>query len=355
MSVTRNAKALAVIENALEAVYDDKVTTTHVLLMCQEIAQLLDIEKEKGWIECELAGYPPPPPDGNWEGRVRLTISRYVQLIGTAPKPSVVFPQPTVQQTADLIAHGSPAPLLFHVEESCDFLETAKVEIQLSKWVDINFEAYTVPVTYYSKLSVDRMRSIARSTRARAHHFLSTQEISIRFGPLMKHILDESMNLVNTRIAEMEPRLLEELTDILQKQQEGTTELDWRGTADACRNSLQRFTEILLIDEMIPSDEERPKEDRTRDKVSLIVKWTKSMIPSNHGEKEVDLVQTAFDYFFYYFRSITAIIEKVKHKPMSEVTKDEVDRVVVYLFLWMADLIRLLERAGYDWTRAIRK
>jgi hypothetical protein len=349
----RNEVALAIIEKALKAIYDNHVTTTHILLMCQELVQLLDIEKDNEWIEYELTGYPPLPQGEKYEGYIFPPISRYIKLMGTVPKPSGIFPQPTVQQTAELIAHNNPTPLFFPVLESCDYLETTKDDMQLSKSIDISFEAYTVPITYYSKLSINRMRSIAKSTRARAHRFLSSHGISIRFGPLVKHIFDESMKIVNTKVADLDSRLLKELTDILQKQQEDTTDFDWRSTADACRNILQKFTEILLIDEMIPPGDNRPKEDQTREKVSLIIKWAKSILPGNHGEKDINLIEKAFDYFYYYFKSLTTIIEKVKHKPMTEVTKDEVDRVVAYLFLWMADLIRLLERVGYDWNKAV--
>ena len=194
------------------------------------------------------------------------------------------------------------------------------------------------------------MRGIASSVRIRIHEFLVSQKIALALKPQLLDIFDDTMTLIASKLTDLDPDLLEELEKIVEKLQ-SKSELDWRSIVDSCRTIIQRFTDVVYLEEMVPDDEEKPAHDRTRNKCRQIAVWALSQFDKKLSKSpEGSRIEQIPSYLDNYYEMIIRSVEKVKHKDMRTLHKDEVDRVVIYRILWMADLIQLLTRADYSWT-----
>ncbi|MFW9843580.1 MAG: hypothetical protein ACFFEV_03300, partial [Candidatus Thorarchaeota archaeon] len=49
--------ALGIIEATLTSVYDDDITTSQLLMKCQNVAKILGVDDENKWLLLELQGY----------------------------------------------------------------------------------------------------------------------------------------------------------------------------------------------------------------------------------------------------------------------------------------------------------
>ena len=58
MASIRKEEALSIIEKALKDVHDDAVSVSSLLMKCQSVMRLLNLEEDVDWITYELSGYP---------------------------------------------------------------------------------------------------------------------------------------------------------------------------------------------------------------------------------------------------------------------------------------------------------
>jgi len=347
MKSKRIEEATRLVEDAIIDCFDREVPIFDALMKCNAIAKLLEIDDENKWIQNEIRGYP-------------SSTSKKGATLSSSSLPSYRH----VQLTADLSGSSkhsksslwydyhpqTPQDLEFWVTEPIGYLESVN-EYKVTRAVVIERgRGYTYLL--FSTMTKGRINSILMSVRARMHEFLMEQKAVLVFSPLVEHIFEGTKNIVVSKLTDLDPDLVDELFKMLDRQQIGGTELDWRGAADACRNILQRFTEILITPEILGDENPKPDEDDTIGKMSLIINYVRSKTRGKKGKKSVEFVSAGLDYFFNYFKSLKHIVESVKHKPMSQIEKDEVDRAVAYTFLWMGDVIRLLEKVGYNWDKA---
>ncbi len=347
MKSKRIEEATRLVEEAIIDCFNREVSIMDALMKCNAIAKLLEIDDEHKWIRYEIEGYP------SSQSTKGVTLSS-----GSLPSYRHIL---LTANLAGSSKHGEfslwhrsrpqmPQDYEFWVTEPIGFLETVeKYEVKRTITTELG-SSYTYLL--FSTMTKGRINSILMSVRARMHEFLMEQKDILVFSPLVEHIFESTKNIVISKLTELDPDLVDELFKMLDRQQTGGTDLDWRGAADACRNILQRFTEILITPEILGEENPKPDEDDTIGKMSLIINYVRSKTRGKKGKKSVEFVSAGLDYFFNYFKSLKHIVESVKHKPISQIEKDEVDRAVAYVFLWMGDVIRLLEKAGYDWDKA---
>ncbi len=351
-------EALSLIEETLKEIYTEGASVSRLLLRCSNISKLIGSKDAEEWINFELNGYPNPSIIG--QKSTNHFIPKYRCYDLNDWKPIGLGPLDMIEKhsSLDTIEQRSifwralfrfiPYEVPFYVTFPIGYIEDLKENPSLFRIIQ-NPEQQDDQIRVTSVIDRNRLRSILHIVRARINDYLITQQIALKFHPILQHIFDETKDLVSNRLARIDPRLFDEITKMVLRQQETNNELEWRATADACRNTLQRFTEILLIQDMLPDEQVRPREDDTVGKVALVIAWIKSRIGIGHGDEEIHGIKAGHDYLIEYFKSLKARTEKTKHKPMGIITKDEVDRIVIYLILFIADLIRLLDRADYPW------
>lgn len=355
MASDNKQEAFELIETALSDTYKDTVTTSVLLLKCQRISMLLDSKQENEWIWKELEGYDMDEdvPQYRCVGLTSKIV--YSRIIDEKPEEQVL----TYSQLRGANIHH-----VFQIRAPVHYLEKSNRELMSQDRLVIPFSKDTpirrllglfkitkpVEVRFDAGIPVDSMRGIASSVRNRIHEFLLLQQTTLGLKPHLQSIFDDTMNLIASKLSTLDPNLLEDLRGLIEKLQ-SKSDLDWRSIVDSCRTIIQRFTDSVYLEEMVPVGEEKPAYDQTRNKCRQIAVWALSQFNAKLDDSpEGSRIERIPSYLDDYYEIIIRSVEKVKHKDIRTLRKDEVDRIVIYTILWMADLIQLLSRANYSWT-----
>lgn len=354
MTTERTNEAIRLIDETLNDVHDHDIPVSSLLLRCHSISKLLKSKDTQDWIMYELKGYPEPPSIKSVkETQTPLPNYRFYRsmewdIVGINNTQSLKSMRILWKAMFGFIPHQVP----FHITKPVGHLESLDRDLAVTRYI----EDPKTPESYLTILGkVDRVSAQAVLTvvRARVNDFLITQKISLQFQPRLHHIFDDTYHTVSSRLSEISPQLFEEVSEILLGQGENYSEINLRKSADSCRNIIQRLTDIILTDDMIPAEITRPVESDTVGKVALITKWARTKIGRGYGTEEIHNIQGGHDFLVESFKILKRTTEKVKHKEMDKITKSEIDRVVIHLILWIANTIHLLDRAGYSWSKGL--
>jgi len=336
------------------------------LMMCQRIALLLDTKEMDEWIWLELMGYQQPTNDENPEDW--LPEYRLLKTIGMSEG---VHSQGLTDTDRMILNYGykkskTRQGILFPVQVPCSQLEQSNEELVVRRTIAFDKSLREKPEKLFfgmveirddftlflqGTITVPEMRAIASVIRSRVHEYLLSRRNALLLESQIQGILDSTMDLIASKLAILDPNLLREVRNLMEKQQ-SDSELDWRGVADACRTVIQRFTDMIYLEEMIPVGGSKPGHDKTLNKCRQIAIWALSRIRTKPDDSpEGARIRRIPDYLDGYYETIVRGVEKVKHKDTRKLRKDEVDRVVIYMVLWMADMIQLLSRAEYPWLK----
>ncbi len=320
--------------------------------MALRAAELLDPESDEHvWIALELQGYPQGgllKEEDTVPPKYRTPLYRWADLLASGPEPRITYSPPDSDLLERIHRANDVRSITFLVSEPIEVLEEANTPVFRSDSIVQDDGFNKTIVTWVATMPVYRMQSIVKAVRSRVHAFALTKLVSIEFGEATKHLLEGSRVYVAEKMEILSPDLLRELLETLEKQESGRTDINSRIVVQNCLTFVQRITDILLRDSMIPESESRPSTGQTRNKLSLILAWAKKNSTKKLDE-ERELVKRTFNHFFFYSKSLQKTIDKQRHKDPILVSKDEVDRILVYLLTWLADLLRILDHANYEW------
>ena len=161
-------------------------------------------------------------------------------------------------------------------------------------------------------------------------------------------VVESTKNLVYGKLELLDPHL-RELLEGLTEAPEKDSPVRWRTSGLTCRTIVQGFTESIV--EQIMSNDQKPDDWKTIIKVEIILDWAKEKL-AGHGTVEIQLLSNMLPYYQDYFKALEELVQKTGHKLMSKTTREEVNRCVMYTFLWLADMIQLLDRSGFVWGSA---
>ncbi|MFW9887056.1 MAG: hypothetical protein ACFFER_02665 [Candidatus Thorarchaeota archaeon] len=354
MTSKRYIEASKLISEAVEEVFDDKFSVSSILTKCLGLAQILDSKSDIEWISRELEGYETyEPTSGSTVAPYALPEYRKVALLASLAKSSKYSDSryPTIWHDH---APQWPKEMIFWIAEPVGHLEIAR-ELELKRTIVEHVGSKSFTYVMFSEFSEGAIRGVLSAVRARAHRFLIQSRISVEFGPVLEHLFESSKELIIQRFSDIDSDLLDEILSMLEKQQMGTTELDWRGALDACRNVLQRFTELLLTDDVIDNSTIKFKEDDTIGKTSLVVEYIQKKLGKKRSRIQTEFMLKKLELLMPYFSSLKATVERAKHKPTTRgsiISKGEADRVVSSVFLWIAEVVSLLDQIGFDWEKS---
>ena len=319
---------------------------------------MLSLDEEKSlWIQLELRGYPSKQIGGidfdDEESRKFLMPNyRWIELPARGPKPAYMY-KPMDSSLYNQIKQANiRIQLPFLVHHPCGLLEAAKKPIPLSITflVDDQYGFKKIARTLVANLPVSMMRGIIGAIEARIGQFVSFHLIALEFGESIGGIIDETRDLIANRLELIGSELLKELDDTIVKQSASTSAIEWRGVLESCRTILRRFTGLLLHDFMIPEGVAKPRESNVMKKLKLMLDWAQSSMKTSTGT-ETEHITKDLTRLHSHVSSLLDIINKPIHGEIDEITKGDVDLIIMHLIVWMADLISLLDRANYPWQK----
>ena len=122
MSNGRKEEALSIIERALEDVYNDTVSVHSLLLRCQSVMRLLNLEEDIDWITYELGGYPfVPPLEAEYRPEDMPPMYRWPQLMAELIFPKSRSERDIMEMNAKKLLKPGPYNLLFPIVEPCAY------------------------------------------------------------------------------------------------------------------------------------------------------------------------------------------------------------------------------------------
>jgi hypothetical protein len=353
---TRKEHARVILESVLDDRGNQGVTTMDLLYRCQDVARLLDLDQtESEWIDLELMGYPlqhigsskESLPHGQRVPQYRMPM---LPATGSTPMPSVI--------PFHVQYFNAPTAFPFCIAHPCGFLESSKSPVELSYSTtipkpkdryDLGNTPDNISVTFSAKLSVDRMRGIAQAIRARVSSFATAHYTALHFETPLQSIFDATRNLLADRLNRLHPPTLDLITETVSKQEGCSDPVEWHDVLGKVRTILRSFTTKLLRDSMIPQGKTRPADAYTNKKASMILEWAKPRMDASVKGESKYILKT-FEVLKAQKTMLIKMINKHGHADFfPEVTKGEVDRILLMTVVWMSDLIAILDRAGYDW------
>jgi hypothetical protein len=156
----------------------------------------------------------------------------------------------------------------------------------------------------------------------------------------LKHIFDETKEFVDARLEDICPDAIEKLNfcykDMLfDSHPHGNARI-----AFDCREILMDFTDAVFDEEFLENNESKPKRNQTKNKLNYTLRAIK--IESETTRK---MLETQIEYLPKYFGSLNDFIQKNTHPDGFVVTKEDANRCVIYTYLVIADVLKLLDKS----------
>lgn len=160
------------------------------------------------------------------------------------------------------------------------------------------------------------------------------------------HKIIESKKDTTYNRLELLGRNLDQILADLIETSDQLSAVNWRISGQICRTLVQGFTESI-IEKLLPGQKQHP-DWKTNEKLKQIFEEIEQQL-KGHKDRELILISNSLPYYISYFEALELLIQKTGHKSMSKMTRDEADRCIVYTFLWISDIINLLDYIGFNW------
>ena len=168
----------------------------------------------------------------------------------------------------------------------------------------------------------------------------SIEEVTETEGDALKHIFDETREFVDVKLEQICPDALEKIKfcykDLL---------LDSHPHRNAriaydCREILKDFTDAIFKDEYLQNNEIKPSRNQTKNKLHYTLRAI-----TIESETTRKMLETQIEYLSNYVDNLDSFIQKNMHPDRFEVTKEDANRCVIYTYLVIADVLKLLDKS----------
>ncbi len=149
-------------------------------------------------------------------------------------------------------------------------------------------------------------------------------------------IFNETEKFVNAELIHVCPEAATKLIETYDNLMRDESTLRAKQIALACRDILQDFTDAIYKDEYLKDGEESPIREQTKNKVRYALREA-----AEKSSKTKKLIVELSEYLNNYFGALNDYIQRNIH--IKEVTKEAANRCVIYTYLFIADILRLLK------------
>lgn len=281
-------EALAIRDTIFSGLYK----TSILLMRCKYLASLLN--KNVEWIDFELNGYPPTEELPGYRKRMtsvyRKNIFKEIEFFD---------------------------PVTYIEDYYCGLLRD-------ELYFPLEGETLVVSKQYF--------KALLQFVNQRILDFIQNVIIELKFGKIESDIFEETRTLVNKELSKLGPQALQKLTETYEDLTLGKSDLKWSQVAFACREILMDFTDSIFKPEFLREGEETPTRTQTKNKLHYTLR------AKVKSEADRELVESQLDYF----DKLTNFVQKMAHPAGFEVTKEDANRCVIYTYLLIGDIIKLL-------------
>lgn len=184
-----------------------------------------------------------------------------------------------------------------------------------------------------------QLKGIVESVRNKALEFVNNIILELEYGDILSSIFEETRKVVDSRLVEICPLAIEKLTKTYRDVVRGSSSLAWSQIAFACRDILQDFADSIYKPEYLPEGEKQPTRRQTKKKLAFTLRARMSKLK----DTERELIEAQIDHSLSYFDKLTDLIQKYAHPEGFEVEKEDAHRCVIYTYLVIGDILKMLE------------
>lgn len=149
-------------------------------------------------------------------------------------------------------------------------------------------------------------------------------------------IFNETEKFVNAELIHVCPEAATKLIETYDNLMRDESTLRAKQIALACRDILQDFTDAIYKDKYLKDGEESPTREQTKNKVRYALREA-----AEQSSTTQKLIVELSEYLNNYFGVLNDYIQRNIH--IQEVTKEAANRCVIYTYLFIADILRLLK------------
>ena len=149
-------------------------------------------------------------------------------------------------------------------------------------------------------------------------------------------IFNETEKFVNAELIHVCPEAATKLIETYDNLMRDESTLRAKQIALACRDILQDFTDAIYKNAYLKDGEESPTREQTKNKVRYALREA-----AEKSSKTKKLIVELSEYLNNYFGALNDYIQRNIH--IKEVTKEAANRCVIYTYLFIADILRLLK------------
>ena len=299
------------------------MNVTSLLRKCLTICQMLKREVE--WIKLELFGYGKSKTHEELKGIV--PSYRRVRLLFKDVYGQPIFLMPELSFLADYPLELS----ISQIEENRHGLYIAGGSIDMIR-------AELKKPIGSGMISAVQLTRITDSVRTRALEFVNNIILELEYGDILSNIFEETRKFVDSKLVEICPSAIEKLTKTYGDIVRGSSSLEWSQIAFACRDILQDFTDSVYKPDYLPKGEKPPTRAQTKKKLELTLRARITKLK----DTERELIESQIGYLSSYFDKLVDLIQKYTHPVGFKVEKEDAHRCVVYTYLIIGDILRIL-------------
>lgn len=150
-------------------------------------------------------------------------------------------------------------------------------------------------------------------------------------------LIDETKLFVDSKLKVINLEILTKLNFIYEDMLNRDHPHSFASMAYSCREILMDFTDALFKEDDLEDNQKKPTRNQTKNKIKITLKaLTKS-------ETHSGLLSERFEYVISYLDLLSDYIQKNAHPDGFEVTSEDAKCCLIYTYLFMRDILKILE------------
>lgn len=319
-------EALDLAENVLSIIHkNESLSVTNLLRQCARIAELLELD-DVLWINNELNGYPDDDVPSYRLVEVECHYIWFGQLPHAVASIRGIKEAFYKRWTETITLRVSSVKLEFWSQEKTHTIELRKT---IKNGINVSEVAW---------LQAEQTWEILHRIVSKIHEFVSRISIDLKFGGRIESIFSESRKFVDRMLSEICPSVLRDLETTYEKAIQSDSPLEWSQVAFACRQILQGFANSIFVEDYLPEGEKKPTMNQTIKKIGFTLKA--KLGSTNESNRK--LIESQVNYLVDYFSKINEVVQKNIHPVNFSVQKEDAHKCIIYTYLVIGDILRLL-------------
>lgn len=151
-------------------------------------------------------------------------------------------------------------------------------------------------------------------------------------------IIEEKVGYIETDVARRYPDVYGKLQQAMKVLRTGVGETDWSTAGHHCREAVQDFAEAVYAQHYSKAKESPLPIEKTINKI-------RSVLDERRGQEKKPSLQKLLEAVLPFWQEVTDYVERAEHRghQATPITREDARRCVLYTFLVIAELDRLLQ------------